>query len=329
VDSAIFEIYIVFFAIYQHLKKIYKLPMKKTLLINFFLLLSSAIGQEISDFEKLASKGVKGPESTYTAYAASYGQYNLSQQNARVPIFRTNAHHRAVKFMLLMFLKNRSNFGLPILHMDSHPDLGFAPVHGITEVTKANIEKIDSRLTDVSQVLLPVMQFGLSHEFHMCMPPWYTRTPLDNKKIPFSLVEFNKANFVGATVNRLYPVTKIKNDFMASPFFHSKKYKSNQLGTIQFLNCFSKEKLKIKQNYILSLDLDIISTNGEKHNHARPISFSRSQKGERDEIKKRVKWILKRIRDLKKRGVRPVMISISDSTSYGGGGFTPVGVAYF
>lgn len=142
------------------------------------------------------------------------------------------------------------------------------------------------------------------------------------------MVEFNKAIFVGAQTNRFYPVVAEEDQFIATPFLHSKKYTSNKKGTIQFLNCFSEMEINIKRNYILSLDLDIISSNGKEHDHARPISFARSEKNELTEVKNRIKFILSRIKDLKKKGISPKVITLSDSTFNGGGGYTPMAIAY-
>lgn len=147
--------------------------MKRMLLITFSLLqIHSTSGAELSDYKELSKKDIQSLESLYSEQAKGYEHYNLTQHKVRVPIFRTNAHHRAVQFMLQMYLKDRSNLDSPILHMDSHPDLGFAPAHGIRQINEDTIKEYDSYLTDISQVLLPAMQLGLTRELHMCMPPW-------------------------------------------------------------------------------------------------------------------------------------------------------------
>ncbi|MFT6067918.1 MAG: hypothetical protein ACJAT2_002885 [Bacteriovoracaceae bacterium] len=256
-----------------------------------------------------------------------------------VKVITTDAHHHSVQHWLRFELKTRKLRGLPILHFDSHTDLGFIPSHYIHEgkylgakdlLDDLSLKKINSfqaSLTDISQVLVPAFATGLTREAHLCMPPWFSRVPKDEKLIEFSVLELNKAQFIGASVNRIYPVTAVKNTYKESPFFHSKK-KNLQDKSIHFYDCFNKPLLKIKGDYILSLDLDILSTNGEKHNHAKPISSFRSKesqisKKEFQVFYKRIAMIKNLLLELKQRGSMPAIVTIAKSSGSIGGSFTP------
>lgn len=254
-------------------------------------------------------------------------------------VITTDAHHHSVQHWLNLELKTKRLKGLPLLHFDSHTDLGFIPSHYkhkgeylsakelLLELSSSKIKSFQASLTDISQVLVPAFSTGLTNEAHLCMPPWFKRVKKDEKRIEFSILELNKAQFVGETVNRLYPVTGEKNTFLESPFFHSKK-KILKENSLRFYDCFNRPSIKIKGDYILSLDLDILSTNGQEHNHAKPISTFRSKgkkisKKEFQEFYKRIGMIKKVLLKLKHKGSLPAIVTIAKSTGLEGGSFTP------
>ncbi len=103
-----------------------------------------------------------------------------------IPIITTNAHHHAVKYWLKKYLQDPSIKGSPILHLDSHTDLGYIPSHFLYKdkpqkvkdlLANLNITKINSfqrSLTDIPQVIIPAIATKLTNEVHMCMPDWFT-----------------------------------------------------------------------------------------------------------------------------------------------------------
>ncbi|OUR93504.1 hypothetical protein A9Q84_18705 [Halobacteriovorax marinus] len=318
----------------------------KRIFLTYILLISASYSSPL-EFLELKSLSLEHVAQLTSAYQKAQGLHN--EQNERelshsLPIISTNPHHHSVRYWLRAQLKNQNLRGLPILHLDSHTDMGFSPSHYkvkdkyykvseiLNNLTPESIESFHSSLTDISQVLIPAMASKLTNEFHMCMPPWYSRTDLFNKEIPFHLYEFNRANFVGAKMNRLLPVTKIVNTFTSSPFIHSDKYLSNTKAEMTFFRCFTDELPNLKGDYILSLDLDILSTNGVHGDHARPISTHRDRNGEVSVVefkafKNRLKKILTMIKKLKARGSLPRIITIADSTETQGGNYTPTALA--
>ncbi len=256
-----------------------------------------------------------------------------------VKVITTDAHHHSVQHWFKYELETKSLKGLPILHFDSHTDLGFIPSHYkhegeylrasdlLKNLSLRRIESFQNSLTDIAQVLVPAFATGLTNEAHLCMPPWFKRVEKDEKLISFSILELNQAQFIGAKVNRLYPVTDIPNTFLESPFFHTKKKSLKEKG-IRFYDCFKNPKFKFNGDYILSLDLDILSTNGVEHDHANPISTYRSKGGHisKKEFKvfyKRISLIKNILLDLKAMGSYPAIVTIAKSSGFEGGSFTP------
>lgn len=315
--------------------------------ILIYVCLISMAYSDTTSFLKKASLSIKDVEELRAQYIKElplYSETNEAELSKSLPIISTNPHHRSVQYWLKSQLRNRNLRGLPILHLDSHTDMGFSPnaysIRGklfpveeiLNSLSEEKINSFSRSLTDISQVLIPIMSTKLVNKFHMCMPPWYKRTNKFNKVISFSLSNFNRANFVNSTTGRMYPINKQINKYTSSPFIHSKKYASNLKGEMTFYRCFEGKVPNIKGKFILSLDLDILSTNGEVGEHAKPISFHRSSKDsvnkkEFYEFKQRLNKILKLLIELKKRGATPAIITIADSTSFGGGGYTPIPLA--
>ena len=259
--------------------------------------------------------------------------------SSAVPIFTSNAHHHSVQYWLKEELKNGNIKGLPILHFDSHTDLGFSPSHYkhngvilntrniINELSNSKINSFQKALTDISQVIIPAIATGISNEIHMCMPDWFTRFDRFNEEIKFQAVTVNKEQFVNAKTHRIYPVTNIKNTSKASPFFHSNKQNFNE-SSMTFYKCYNAPIINIKSDYILSLDLDILSTNGKEGDHSRPISTYRSEKDGVDQAEMRafdtrISKIKKIILQLKNKGLNPRIVTIALSTGSIGGNYTP------
>lgn len=262
-----------------------------------------------------------------------------SSLSIAIPIITTNAHHHSVQHWLKEELMNGNIKGLPILHFDSHTDMGFTPSHFkhngkyedsrflLKNLSEDKIKSFQKSLTDISQVIIPAVITGLSNEIHMCMPNWFTRFNRFNEEIKFRALTMNKAQFVNAKTHRIYPVTSIKNTSEASPFFHSNKQNFNE-SSMTFYKCYNAPKINIKSDYILSLDLDILSTNGIEDDHARPISTHRSGKDDISQTEmrafyKRISKIKKIILQLKSSGSSPRIVTIALSTGNVGGNYTP------
>lgn len=253
---------------------------------------------------------------------------------AGVQVVTTDAHHHSVQHWLKRQLSIGDLLGLPILHFDSHSDMGFIPAHylykgsfqearGLVDnLSLPLIEAFQNSLTDISQVLVPALTTGLTKDIHMCMPPWFKRVPKNEELIEFSVPSLNSSQFVGAKVDRVYPVTKKKNSFLESPFYHSKKLGGDDFS-IRFYDCFNKPQLKIKSDYILSLDLDILSSNGVHGDHARPISTARGEKNEEKLFKARIEKIKAILLELRAKGFNPRIVTIAKSSGEIGGSYTP------
>lgn len=316
-------------------------------MISLYILLISSTYSSNLEFLKLrqlSKEHVTHLEGAYKKAQRLYISKNELELSRALPIISTNPHHHSVRYWLRAQLKNKNLKGLPILHLDSHTDMGFSPSHYkfenkyhpvadlLKNLTRERIESFHTALTDISQVLIPAMATGFSKRFYMCMPLWYSRTDLYNTPIPFRLFEFNRANFIKARVNRILPVTSIENTFKSSPFIHSKKYDSKMKAEMNFFHCYTDDVPLIKGDYILSLDLDILSTNGVHGDHARPISNHRTKNGEISELefgafKIRLKKIVLMVKKLKLRGSLPRIITIADSTNIEGGSYTPSSLA--
>lgn len=256
-----------------------------------------------------------------------------------IRVVTTNAHHHSVQFWLKDELKFQNIKGLPLLHFDSHTDMGFSPSHYehngnfldtkslLEGLTLSKIKSYQKSLTDISQVIVPAIATKLTSEVHMCMPNWFTRINRFAEKINFEAHTINKAQFLGAKTHRIYPVTNIKNTFSSSPFIHSNK-RIFKGASMTFYKCFDNPSINLTTDYILSLDLDILSTNGKKHDHARPISTHRSHgskisQSERDAFKLRIQKIKHIILKLKAKGASPRIVTIALSTGKEGGDYTP------
>jgi hypothetical protein len=317
------------------------------LLTLIFTLISNTYALDLTclKYKSLNVEQVQQLELGYQAQEKTYAKLNQQELLRPLPIIITNPHHRSIQYWLFAQLKNKNLKGLPVLHLDSHTDMGFSPSHYtyqnkklpikeiLNNLSEDSIKEFDNTLTDISQVLIPAMATKLVNEFYMCMPDWYSRTNNFNSAIAFNLYEFNKAQFITAKTNRYFPVTKIKNTFTNSPFVHSKKYDSSLKGKMTFINCFKGELPKINSDYILSLDLDILSTNGVSDDHSRPISKYRDSTTKKiselefKEFKVRLKKIVVLINRLKEKGFLPKIITIADSTGAKGGKYTPTALA--
>ena len=281
---------------------------------------------------------------SYTIYAHPTAEGMDIEILKKVPIITTNAHHHSVQYWLKKELKSKNIKGLPILHFDSHTDMGFTPSHYLHKnvflntrnlldnLTEAKIKSFQKSLTDISQVIIPAIATGLSNEVHMCMPGWFTRFNIFNKEVLFSAVTMNKAQFINSNTHRIYPVTNIKNTSNSSPFFHNQRDYSKS-SSITFYKCFEGPSIKIKSDYKLSLDLDILSTNGIEHDHARPISKFRSIKSEISNkeltaFENRINKIKEIVLKLKAKGLSPKIITIALSTGNEGGNYTPQSLAH-
>lgn len=260
-----------------------------------------------------------------------------------VPVYTTNAHHHSVQYWLKEELKNKNIKGLPILHFDSHTDMGFSPSHYkhhgkflktrniLNKLSLSRIKSFQKSLTDISQVIMPAIATGISNKIHMCMPSWFSRLDKYNKEIKFSALTINKAQFVNSNTHRIYPVTNIKNTFAESPFFHNSK-RAYKNSSMIFYRCYDNPQINIKSDYILSLDLDILSTNGKTHDHSRPISTFRSNKkqisqAEQKAFNERIRKIKVILLKLKRQGKVPRVVTIALSTGSEGGDYTPKSLA--
>jgi hypothetical protein len=293
--------------------------------------------------KSLSTIQVSTLEKQYLAYSSNYKENNRKELLEEIPIISTNPHHRSVQYWLRHQLRKGNLKDLPILHIDSHTDMGFSPSHYkfrnqflpvrtlLDQLSDEKIKSFNQSLTDISQVLIPAVAIGLSRKIHMCMPPWYKRTKSFGKPILFNVSEINRANFVNAKTNRFYPTTDARNNNLNSPFIHKK---FNGLpATIIFHKCFQGDSPKLKSDYILSLDLDVLSTNGSSHDPVRPISDYRSKNKKVNSIefknfKKRLNRVIDIINELKKKGFSPRIITIADSTLKTGGNYTPTALAY-
>lgn len=258
--------------------------------------------------------------------------YSVSQGS--VEVVTTNAHHHSVQYWLKRQLKLGDIKGLPLIHFDSHSDMGFIPssfkfrntrveaLNLIDNLSAKKIKAFQDSLTDISQVIVPAVTTGLTKDVHMCMPPWFIRVPKDESTILFSVTSLNKAQFENASVDRSYPVTKVSNTFLESPFFHHQRL-GGESFSMQFYDCFKGPELNIKSDYILSLDLDIFSTSGSHGDHARPISTARGQAGEEAMVKLRAKKVKATLLELREKGFYPRIVTIAKSTGAIGGDYTP------
>jgi hypothetical protein len=145
------------------------------------------------------------------------------------------------------------------------------------------------------------------------------------------LKTLNKNTCIGASTHRIFPITNIINQFPETPFIHEKT--NNLNAKMIFYRCLEDVDIALDSDYILSLDLDFFSSNGEHHNHSRPISLFRSignqiTKREFKAFKERLKTVKKIIEKLSDRNINPRIITIADSTLEKGGGYTPVALAY-
>ena len=282
----------------------------------------------------------------YKSHAKQYSAHNEIALKQTLPLLNMNGHHRSPFYWARFQSQQQAKTTYKLFHLDTHSDLAFAPATPLKNIAQELKENLDQ----VSQVIVPAAFSNVIDQALLCLPPWYQRIPLDGKLHRIGLAQFSKNIFVRSKFDRIYPVVKQSHllateDPALSPFkaLTDLEYKKLVHRTIdfQFIDCyqnFATRVLSAKGNFILGIDLDIFSSNGNQADRARPISPHRKgstiSRTEFTAVKSRVNHIIKQFEELKAKGWSPKLITIANSTkthkkSIGSGGdFTPNCLAF-
>jgi len=282
-----------------------------------------------------------------------YSYLNLRNlDKSEIPIFRVVLHNSAVVWWL-KYKKTMKNVSIPIVHFDTHDDMGLP---GSTKGLLKNGELDEAGIIagNCGQIYWPItcmlMSRGIDHVI-WALPEWVyddnlslEQTLVTKKKGKgFSYIRDKNAPKDKYQVEDIEIVDKINKNLYK--FIHKFQFDRITMDVRKDWTELGHLLGKDVTDFILDIDLDFFVTNGDKHTkkeykkdfydlestgriHDMPgIRVPREAYSDENAdnikyllneefklIKKRVKIFLSGLKYLKKKGIVPCCISISDST---------------
>ena len=299
--------------------------------------------------EDLSPKDCRALVQKYRSYAESYPAANDAALAGKTPkVFHMNAHHHA--FHVLLRWRGRLTETLPLLHVDSHPDLGAVPLevfrsldaHDTVRLTDLRsmiqthahaapelFDGLQRSINHCAQVVVPLIATGICDRVVFAVPPWFRRFPVDGTERAMTLVARRSRGISQRQILSVLQDSQVISGLPSSPFGCWTAADAAWVVTpsvpFQFVPAFDTDYLtrsmlgQSTQGYILSIDLDAFATNGNGTDRE-PISTHRSPEGcvaarEFSEVKHRIERFIDEIERLAAKGVLAKAVAIADSTA--------------